>query len=125
VLANLPSITTFTIEQGEDIYILGQFNCTDPAPSESAGLVQSILSTPLTGSGDTTLLVAADTALLESFTETVIIGFNNFAVFYSAESSSACPLTGNPSGTATLTDSVNQIGVMRMYRSANQLLPGI
>ena len=119
-LASLSSLVTFTIEQGDGIYILGDFNCTTSTPPR---VDQSVLITDLSGSATITpIVVAAGIRLLESFTDTAISGFSTFAAFFDTTTPGACPASQNPQLSTSLG---SPIELLRMYRSAKQPLPGM
>ena len=118
-LASLSSLVTFTIEQGDGIYFLGDFNCTTSTPPQ---VNQSVLFTDLSGSATISpIFVVAEVRLLESFTDTAILGFPPFAAFFDTTAPGACPAVPN----AQLSPSLGSpIELLRMYRSAKQPLPG-
>lgn len=126
LLASLPSILSFTIEQGERIYFLGDFNCTTVDPPET---VRSVVSTSLTGSGGSSFAFAVrNSQLIESFTETVVLDISTIlaAAFLSTVDTPVCPLTRTLgiSTSLELGSPPDRIDLMRMYRSAKQPLPG-
>ena len=119
-LASLSSLVTFTIEQGDGIYFLGDFNCTTSTPPQ---VDQSVLFTDLSGSATISpIFVATEVRLLESFTDTAILEFPPFAAFFDTTMPGACPASRTPQISLPLG---TPIELLRMYRSAKQPLPGM
>ncbi len=120
VLASLPTLVTFTIEQDESIYFLGQYRCTDQSTEE----IRAILSTDLAGSAASIYNFKASSAtLLESFTKTHIYVVNNYILSVSTSGAfPVCPGTAAGVVARMLPDTIQLI---RMYRSAKQPLPGL
>lgn len=120
-LASLSSLVTFTIEQGDGIYLLGDFNCTTSSPPQ---VNQSVLLADFSGiGGPAQLSIASGSRLLESFTDTAIVDFMNIAAFQDLDITSPRPCPRTRSAQPFTLPSAPDL--FRMYRSAKQPLPGM
>lgn len=121
-LASLTAIRTFTIEHGDDdIYYLGEFNCTTGSPS---GPVPAVISISLEGNGDSSyLFTSGSSQILESYTQTVMLDFLTRVAFLPTGTASQCP--GQVQSGSTSDSFGTPVNLMRMYRSTKQPLPGM